>query len=74
MGVSAAPDEEVASGFVVVEGTAASAKNKRPKELDTDSHKDEHYRHAIEELEKDVRQASSSGDDPRRRKIKKDDK
>eukprot|EP00971_Amphidinium_carterae_P017557 345808-Amphidinium_carterae.1 len=31
MGVSAAPDEEVASDFIVVEGHV----NKRPKELDT---------------------------------------
>eukprot|EP00971_Amphidinium_carterae_P185529 3683795-Amphidinium_carterae.1 len=70
MGVSAAPDEEVASGFVVVERPV----HKRSKELDTDNHKDEHYRDAIDEIEKDVRHTSSSGDNPRRRKFKKDDK
>eukprot|EP00971_Amphidinium_carterae_P028423 559650-Amphidinium_carterae.1 len=62
MEVSAAPDEEVASNFVLVEGPV----NKRPKELDTDSHKDEHHRHTIIEMEKDACKASSSGDDPRR--------
>eukprot|EP00971_Amphidinium_carterae_P000563 11309-Amphidinium_carterae.1 len=65
MKISAAPDEEeVASGFVVVDGPV----NKRPKELDTDSHKDEHCCHDIDKIKKDARHVSSSGDDTRRRK------
>eukprot|EP00971_Amphidinium_carterae_P310512 6170321-Amphidinium_carterae.1 len=70
MGVSAAPDEEVASGFVMLDGPTP----KRTKELATDSHKTEHRRHAIEGIEKDAQQSNRSGDDSRRRKIKKDDK
>eukprot|EP00971_Amphidinium_carterae_P098564 1949351-Amphidinium_carterae.1 len=68
--ISAAPDEEVASGFVVVDGPV----NKKSKELETDSYKEEHYRHDINKIEKDARIASSSGDDSRRRKVKKNDK
>eukprot|EP00971_Amphidinium_carterae_P281689 5591943-Amphidinium_carterae.1 len=70
MKISAAPDEEVASGFVQVKVPV----NKRTKELATDNHKDEHHRHAIDGAEEDARLTSSSGSDPRRRKIKKDDK
>eukprot|EP00971_Amphidinium_carterae_P073266 1448618-Amphidinium_carterae.1 len=59
------PEIEVASGYVLVKG---HANTKRPKELNSDSHREEHYRNAIEVIEKDARKASSNGDDPRRRK------
>eukprot|EP00971_Amphidinium_carterae_P216369 4294901-Amphidinium_carterae.1 len=71
MEIRADPDEEMASGFVVVDGPVNT---KRPKELDTDSRKDEHYYNDIDKIEKDAHHVSSSGDDTRRRKIKKDDK
>eukprot|EP00971_Amphidinium_carterae_P304107 6043409-Amphidinium_carterae.1 len=70
MKISAAPDEEVVSGFVQVKIPV----HKRSMELASDNDKDDHHRHAIHRAEEDAHQTSSSGDDPRRRKIKKDDK
>eukprot|EP00971_Amphidinium_carterae_P305310 6067093-Amphidinium_carterae.1 len=70
MRVSAAPDEEVASGFLIVADTT----NRKPKVLDTDIHGEEHYRNDVIMIEKDARYTSSSGDDTRRRKIKRNDK
>eukprot|EP00971_Amphidinium_carterae_P177411 3518603-Amphidinium_carterae.1 len=63
MKISAAPDEEVASGFVHVKVPA----NKRTKELTTDNNKEEHHRHTIDGAEEDARLTSSSGGDSRRR-------
>eukprot|EP00971_Amphidinium_carterae_P350496 6491578-Amphidinium_carterae.2 len=67
MKVSDAPDEEVASGFFVV----ADPTNKRSKELDTDTHKGDHYRNDVIMIEKDARYASGSGKDSRRRKSRR---
>eukprot|EP00971_Amphidinium_carterae_P322317 6406171-Amphidinium_carterae.1 len=54
---SAVPEIEVASGYVLVKG---HVNTKRPKKLDFDSYRKEHYRDALDVIEKDACKASSS--------------
>eukprot|EP00971_Amphidinium_carterae_P020563 405068-Amphidinium_carterae.1 len=50
MKVSAAPDEEMSTGrFFVVDKT-----NKKTRELDTDTNKEDHYRSDVIMIEKDT--------------------
>eukprot|EP00971_Amphidinium_carterae_P090673 1794857-Amphidinium_carterae.1 len=69
MKVSAAPEVEISTGRVIV----ADATHKKSKELDTDTNKEDHYRNDVIMIEKDARYSSGSGEDSRRRKVKRED-
>eukprot|EP00971_Amphidinium_carterae_P015907 314172-Amphidinium_carterae.1 len=67
--VSEVPEVKVSTGLALAEGV----NHKRNKELDTDRNKEEHYRNDVIMIEQDARYSSGNGEDPRRRKVKKDD-
>eukprot|EP00971_Amphidinium_carterae_P153308 3039383-Amphidinium_carterae.1 len=68
MKVSVAPGEEASTGYLFVDKTS-----KKLRELDTDTHKEDHYRSDVIMIEKDARYSSGSGEDSRRRKVKRED-